>query len=89
MTLIVTDTQHNNALHYVERRYAVCRFFIYYYDECHYAECRHAECLGAHHEGLNRGKQGLTGENRGRVFKDLCACLSMPRNYTFNKNGVA
>ncbi len=44
MTLGINDTQHNNALHYAERRYAECCIF-YGYAECRYAEYRGAKVL--------------------------------------------
>ncbi len=51
MTLSITDTQHNNAMHYAECHHAE-RQIIYCYTKCHYAECRYAEyhyaeCCGA------------------------------------------
>ncbi len=59
MPLIITDTQHNNALNCyecsnVEFRiarfiycYAECRQAECCYAECQYAKCRYAECRGA------------------------------------------
>jgi hypothetical protein len=46
VTLSITDTYHNNALHYPECRYAERRI-SYCYAECHYAEFRCADCRGA------------------------------------------
>ncbi len=46
MTLSVTDTQHNNALHYAECKSTDFRvlFIDCRYAECHYAKCRCATC---------------------------------------------
>jgi hypothetical protein len=41
VTLSITDTHHNNALHYAERRISYCNA------ECHYAEFCCADCRGA------------------------------------------
>jgi hypothetical protein len=52
MTLIISDTQHNNSLHYAGCRCAECRIlftvsFRVIILSCHYAECHYAECRGA------------------------------------------
>jgi hypothetical protein len=45
-TLSITDTQHNNSLHYAECHDDECHIlFIFIY--CRYAECPYAECHGA------------------------------------------
>jgi hypothetical protein len=43
MTLSITNTQHDNTLHYAECRYRL----TYGHDECRDAECHYAECRGA------------------------------------------
>jgi hypothetical protein len=43
MTLSITGTYHNNAMHYSGCRLLIFVFFSSY-DECRYAECRYAEC---------------------------------------------
>ncbi len=47
VTLSITDTEDNNALHYTVCRYAECRYAECRFAECCYAVCRYAECCGA------------------------------------------
>ncbi len=47
VTLSISDSVRNNALHYAECHYTECCIWFICYTECSYAECRYTECRGA------------------------------------------
>jgi hypothetical protein len=65
MTVSITDTQHNNVLHYSDCYHAEghifschadchlpeCHYAEYHLAECRYAECHYAECCYAEYHG--------------------------------------